>query len=399
MTLRNLRRRGSRGRGPSICHDAGVRFELHHASGPAGPRTGTVHTPHGSFPTPAFMPVGTQGTVKGVSPDQVAGSGAGILLGNTYHLLLRPGLELMERAGGLHRFMRWDGPILTDSGGFQVFSLGHLNRIDDEGVVFRNPLNGDSVSLTPERSIAMQHAIGADVIMAFDDCPPAGGEDAAARSRVAMERTHRWLERCVAFHRQSGRGDRQALFGIVQGGTSEADRAASADAVCSHDLPGFAIGGVAVGEDTAAIDRIVAFTAPRMPAEKPRYLMGVGYPRDIVAAVRCGVDLFDCVLPTRHGRSGHAFTAAGSMKLKNAPFREDFRVLEDGCDCPACAGGFTRAYLHHLVKCNEILGGVLLSLHNLRLYQRLMMDLRGTIPEGDWAGFFARWPSVGTDAN
>ena len=207
-----------------------------------------------------------------------------------------------------------------------------------------------------------------------------------------MDRTHRWLERCVAFHRESGRGDRQALFGIVQGGTDEGDRAACVEAVCSHDLPGYAIGGVAVGENTAAIDRVVAFTAPLMPADKPRYLMGVGYPRDIVAAVRSGVDMFDCVLPTRHGRSGHAFTAAGPMKLRNAPFREDFGVLEEACDCPACSGGFTRAYLHHLVKCDEILGGVLLTLHNLRLYQRLMADLRETIPAGDWEGFFGRWP-------
>ncbi|BAM04524.1 tRNA guanosine(34) transglycosylase Tgt [Phycisphaera mikurensis] len=372
-----------------------MKFELHHASGPAGPRTGTVHTPHGSFPTPAFMTVGTQGTVKGVTPEQVRATGAGILLGNTYHLLLRPGPELLERAGGLHRFMRWDGPILTDSGGFQVFSLGHINRIGEDGVVFKNPLNGDLVDLTPERSIATQHAIGGDILMAFDDCPPAGGDDPAAareRSKLAMERTHRWLDRCVAFHRGRGRDGRQALFGIVQGGTDEGDRAACVEAVCSHDLPGYAIGGVAVGEDTAAIDRIVAHTAPLMPADKPRYLMGVGYPRDIVAAVRSGVDLFDCVLPTRHGRSGHAFTAAGALKLKNAPFREDFAVLEDACDCPACVGGYTRAYLHHLVKCGEILGGVLLTLHNLRLYQRLMADLRATIPGGRWDAFFSRWP-------
>ena len=207
-----------------------------------------------------------------------------------------------------------------------------------------------------------------------------------------MDRTHRWLDRCVASHRASGRADRQALFGIVQGGTDEADRAACVDAVCSFDLPGYAIGGVAVGEDTAAIDRVVAFTAPRMPPEKPRYLMGVGYPRDIVAAVRSGVDLFDCVLPTRHGRSGHAFTAAGAFKLKNAPFREDFGPLEAGCDCVACAGGHSRAYVHHLVKCGEILGGVLLTLHNLRVYQRLMADLRATIPTGGWEAFYGRWP-------
>ena len=268
-------------------------------------------------------------------------TGAGILLGNTYHLLLRPGAELLEKAGGLHRFMRWDGPILTDSGGFQVFSLGHLNKIGEDGVVFKNPLNGDLVDLTPERSIATQHAIGSDILMAFDDCPPAGGEDPVAareRSKLAMDRTHRWLDRCVKFHRESGRDDVQALFGIVQGGTSEEDRAACVEAVCSHDLPGYAIGGVAVGEDTAAIDRIVAHTAPLMPADKPRYLMGVGYPRDIVAAVRAGVDLFDCVLPTRHGRSGHAFTAAGPMKLKNAPFREDFRGAGGGLRLPGLRG-------------------------------------------------------------
>lgn len=383
-----------------------MKFDLHTHSGPTGPRTGTVYTPHGSFPTPAFMTVGTQGTVKGLSPAQVRDTGAGILLGNTYHLLLRPGAELLQKAGGLHRLMRWDGPILTDSGGFQVFSLGHLNRIGEDGVVFKNPINGDLVDLTPERSIATQHAIGADIIMAFDDCPPAGGADpeaARARSRLAMDRTHRWLDRCVAFHAQSGRDSRaggsQALFGIVQGGTDESDRSACVDAVCSHDLPGYAIGGVAVGEETDAIDRIVAHTAPRMPADKPRYLMGVGYPRDIVAAVRSGVDLFDCVLPTRHGRGGHAFTAAGPMKLRNAPFREDFTVLEAGCDCAACAGGFTRAYLHHLVKCGEMLASVLITVHNLRMYQRLMSDLRQTLPGGDWSGFYGRWPCTAPSAS
>lgn len=387
-------------------------------------RVGRVTTPHGSFDTPAFMPVGTRGTVKGLLPPQVAATGAQILLNNTYHLLLRPGSELIEQLGGVHRFMGWDGPILTDSGGYQAYSMADLNAVDDDGVSFKSIIDGSMIRLTPERAIRVQNQLGADIIMAFDDCPPsvdpAAGPvnqtrlreaakrdrghkkayDHAARLRTANERTIRWLERCKHAH---ARPDEQALFGIVQGGTDLDLRAWSVQRVCSVDLPGYAIGGVAVGEHHDEIAGVVRHTADLMPADKPRYLMGVGYERDLVAAVLAGVDMFDCVLPTRNGRNANAFTRTGQIRLRNARYRDDPGPIEAGCDCPACGPGshgwatpggqsISRAYLRHLFMAGEMLGPILLSLHNLRHFQRLMLDIRSAIREDDWSGLAHRWP-------
>lgn len=358
------------------------------------------------------MPVGTQASIKGVPPELVAGIGAQIILSNTYHLMLRPGSELVAQMGGLHRWMGWAGPILTDSGGFQVFSLADINTIDDDGVTFRSHLDGATVGLTPERSMRVQNELGADVIMAFDDCPPAeriaDGEqrieeaepepgatrhavDSAQytdRLRQANERTLRWLDRCVRAH---GRAGDQALFGIVQGGTDLDQRAWCVEGVAQHDLPGYAIGGVAVGETPDAMKRVVEHTAPLLPVDRPRYLMGVGYERDILMAVRAGVDMFDCVLPTRNGRNGNAFTSTGQIRLKNAKFRDDPRPIEAGCDCPCC-GRFSRSYLRHLLMAGEMLGGILVSLHNLRHFQRFLLDIRGAIAHNDWSLLESRWP-------
>jgi len=380
-------------------------------------RVGRVQTPHGFFDTPAFMPVGTRGTIKGILPHLVKETGSQIVLNNTYHMLLRPGPDLVDRQGGVHRFMNWDGPILTDSGGYQAFSLAETNRVDDDGVTFKSIVDGSSVRLTPERAIEVQNLLGADIIMALDDCPPSltpgpdhadprpgharardsgrgGGFDLGARLDLANERTIRWLERCKRAH---ARGDDQSLFGIVQGGTDLARREWSASRVCAIDLPGYAIGGVAVGESSAEIARVVAHTAPLLPVDKPRYLMGVGYERDLLAGVRAGVDMFDCVLPTRNGRNANAFTSTGQIRLRNAKYAEDASALEPGCDCLACTGGemgrpFTRAYVRHLFMVGEMLGPILVTLHNLRHFQRFMADVRGAIPGGDWAGLIARWP-------
>ena len=438
---------------------AAITFELLQRDAETAARVGRVTTPHGSFDTPAFMPVGTQGTIKGLLPRDVAATGAQIVLGNTYHLLLRPGSELVQQMGGLQRWTGWGGPMLTDSGGFQVFSLGHINRIDDQGVTFRSHLNGDRIELTPERSMLTQQQLGADIIMAFDDCPPAatakhnprvdadsphrsagkrssagrsamGAEDYAQRLRVAQDRTRRWLERCVNAHRSSGRWDRQALFGIVQGGTDLEMRRQCVEQVTQHDLPGYAIGGVAVGEGSDDIRRVVQHTAPLLPSDRPRYLMGVGYERDIVAAVRAGVDMFDCVLPTRNGRNANAFTRTGPIRLKNAKYADDPRPIEEGCDCPACGErfggfglgmsdfgsggedetkllwteseirnttsglppGFSRSYLRHLFQAGEMLGGILVGLHNLRHFQRLQLDIRQAIRDNAWSDFARRWP-------
>ena len=411
--------------------DAALSFEITARDSGSNARTGRVHTPHGSFDTPAFMPVGTQATIKGLLPRDVANTGAQTILANTYHLMLRPGSELVERMGGLHDWMGWDGPILTDSGGFQVFSLGGTNKIDDDGVSFKNHLNGSQVRMTPEDSMRVQQQLGADIIMAFDDCPPAaqakanpraGGvaaaeaasvmnaDDYAERVRVANDRTLRWLDRCVTSHRASGRWDVQALFGIVQGGTDLDQRTVCAAAVTAHDLPGFAVGGVAVGEGANEIARVVQHTAPLLPEHKPRYLMGVGYERDIVTAVRAGIDMFDCVLPTRNGRNAVAFTRTGRIRLKNAKHADDPRPIEEGCDCVACLApapnsqsrtpsGFSRSYLRHLFQTNESLGGVLVSLHNLRHFQRLQLDIRTAIRDNDWSALARRWPvAFATDA-
>ncbi len=354
---------------------------------------GRVTTPHGSFDTPAFMPVGTRASVKGLTPEQVRGTGSQIILNNAYHLMLRPGPELIRRRGGCHRFMRWDGPILTDSGGYQAFSMSDISRITEDGVTFRSVVDGSPVHLSPERSMEVQNDLGADIIMAFDDCPPAaeGGATAEDRARVqaACERTIRWLERCVRTHQ---RPDEQALFGIVQGGVHPDLRQRSASQVCGIDLPGYAVGGVAVGEGTAAIARVVEFTAPFLPQNKPRYLMGVGYERDLVMAVRAGVDMFDCVLPTRNGRNGTAFTRAGRINLRNARFSEDDGPVDPACDCSTCSGGFSRAYLRHLFTVGEMLGPILLSVHNIRHFQRLMLDVRRAVRENGWSSLERDWP-------
>lgn len=375
-------------------------FEIVHRSEDCAARVGRVTTLHGWFDTPAFMPVGTRGSVKGLTPGQVRETGSQIVLNNTYHLLLRPGAETVARLGGVHRFMNWDGPILTDSGGYQAFSLAEINRIDDEGVTFRSIIDGSSVRLTPEEAMRVQNLLGADIIMALDDCPPSSAEgEAKARLRAANERTVRWLERCRRAH---GRREEQALFGIIQGGTDLSERSWSAERVCAMDLPGYAIGGVAVGESPEEIRRVVEHTAPLMPEDRPRYLMGVGYERDLLAAVRAGVDMFDCVLPTRNGRNAAAFTRTGQIRLRNAKFAEDGEPIEAGCDCLACRGSgegghFSRAYLRHLFQAGEMLGPILVSIHNLRHFQRFMGEVRGTIRSGDWGGLVDRWPVLEAD--
>jgi len=311
------------------------------------------------------------------------------VLANTYHLHLRPGEEVVHALGGLHRFMGWDGPLLTDSGGYQVFSLEQLVQVDDDGATFRSVVDGSAVRMTPESAVEIQARLGADVAMAFDHCP----SDPKDRATVAAacERTHRWLERCVRRHADLGGETRgQALFGIVQGGAFEDLRAASVDAVCAHDLPGYAIGGVSLGEDRAALHAAVAYTAPRLPDDRPRYLMGVGTPADFFAAVAAGVDLFDCVTATRHGRTHQAFTRAGRLNLRNAAFTRDPGPLEEDCDCPACTG-FSRGYLRHLCRSKEMLGAELLTLHNLRHFHRLLEGLRAAIAADRVAAFRAEW--------
>ena len=344
-------------------------------------RRGRVTTRHGTFQTPAFMPVGTQGTVKGILPDHLAATGSEVILGNTYHLMLRPGEQTVAELGDLHRFMAWPGPILTDSGGFQVFSLSDINTLSDEGVTFKSHIDGAMVHLTPERSIQVQNALGADIIMMFDECPRADAP--LAYHREAVERTLRWAGRCVAAH---GRPADQSLFGIVQGGTDPALRAACAQKLIELDCPGYAIGGLAVGEGFDAMVRVLNHTAPLLPTGKPRYLMGVGFPRDIVAAVAAGVDMFDCTMPTRNGRNAYAFTAAGPLRIKNSRFQRDLGPLEDGCDCYACRT-FTRGAIRHYFFAGEMLGPVLVSVHNIRFYQRLMEDIRRAIASGTFAHF------------
>jgi queuine tRNA-ribosyltransferase len=345
-------------------------FRLERTSGAA--RAGVFETPHGAVHTPAFMVVGTQGAVRAMTPDQVRACGAEVLLANTYHLALRPGEALVEKLGGLHAFMRWDGPILTDSGGFQVFSL-ESKEISDQGVRFKNEVTGDVMELTPERSIQIQNALGADVIMAFDECTPFPATPEQAAAGVA--RTLAWLERCARAH---GRKD-QALFPIVQGGVYEELRSRCAAAVRQHEAPGYAIGGVSVGEGHELLCRITAHTAPLLPVEKPRYLMGVGLPEDLVAAIGYGIDLFDCVIPTRYARSASVFTSRGRLRLTNRKYRRDAYPIDTSCDCAACAGGFSRAYLHHLFAANEVLSAILASIHNVRFYQRLVHDARAAV--------------------
>jgi queuine tRNA-ribosyltransferase len=376
-------------------------FQIRCRASDCAARVGVVTTPHGSFDTPAFMPVGTQAAIKGLQPDQVGTIGAQIILANTYHLLLRPGPQLVAGQGGLQKWMNWHRPILTDSGGFQVFSLADISRLDDDGVIFKSHIDGATIELTPQRSIQVQNALGADIIMALDDCPPGQKTQGAAdRANVAVARTLRWLGRCVKAH---GRPDEQALFGIVQGGTDLDLRRRCAQAVMQHDLPGYAIGGVAVGEGFAAQKAVVEFTAPLLPDHRPRYLMGVGYERDILLAVRAGVDMFDCVLPTRNGRNACAFTRTGPLRLRNAVYARDPQVIEPGCDCPACAPGsrpgFSRSYLRHLFQAGEMLGPILVSAHNLRHFQRYMLDIRRAIAENNWSLIDRAWPVATADSS
>lgn len=428
-----------------------IRFEILAQSTRCHARVGQVHTPHGVFDTPAFMTIGTKATVKGLLPEQVRRTGSQIILNNAYHLLLRPGPELVAQMGGLHRFQNWGGPILTDSGGYQAYSMADTGAIDDDGMTFRSIVDGSKIRMTPEESIRVQNLLGADIIMAFDDCPPSmppeapgemtevaarGGRteagdtfvrrklqaargkhyDHARRLAEARERTARWLVRCREAHQ---RPQDQALLGIVQGGTDLEARSLSAAEVTAVDLPGYAIGGVAVGEPAEEIARVVRHTAPLLPPDRPRYLMGVGYERDLVASVIAGVDMFDCVLPTRNGRNATAFTRDGRIRLKNERFRADPGPLEAGCDCEACGGGrlsqpmegpgggpgssgsarsaalpFSRGYIRHLFLAGEMLGPILVSLHNVRHFQRLMLDIRRAVREDNWSGLARDWPQA-----
>ncbi|OGO48063.1 MAG: tRNA guanosine(34) transglycosylase Tgt [Chloroflexi bacterium RBG_16_63_12] len=342
-------------------------------------RAGVFHTPHGDLLTPVFAPVGTAATVKALTPAQLRELGATLVLSNTYHLYLRPGDELIRDLGGLHAFMHWGGPILTDSGGFQVFSLSDTRRIDDDGVTFKSHIDGSTHRFTPEKSIAIQENLGADIIMAFDECPPPLDRD---YNREALDRTHAWAARCLA---AKTRGD-QALFGIVQGGVFPDLRAESARCLTGLGFPGYAIGGLAVGETKEQMHATLETVNDILPADKPRYLMGVGSPEDLVNGVRRGVDIFDCVLPTRLARNGAALTRTGRMNMKNAPYARDPRPVEEGCTCYCCAN-FTRAYVRHLVVSDEILGAVLLTQHNVHLLLTLMREMRAAILDGTFEGY------------
>ncbi|MEN0110971.1 MAG: tRNA guanosine(34) transglycosylase Tgt [Planctomycetota bacterium] len=356
-----------------------MRFELLGAD-PSGARRGRLLTPHGAVETPTFMPVGTVGAVKCVTIEQVEATAAQMVLGNTYHLALRPGDEAVEALGGLHTLSGWRGPMLTDSGGFQVFSLAERREIDERGVRFRSHVNGDPVDLTPERSVEIQQRLGADVAMQLDEVIeiPAPREEV----RRAMLRSVRWAERCQA---AATRAD-QSLFGIVQGGLDAELRHESAEALVALDFAGYAIGGLSVGEPPPDMYRTIAATTPHLPADRPRYLMGVGTPDDLLEAIERGVDMFDCVMPTRNGRNGLAYTAEGPLRLKNAVHRLDTRPLEEDCPCIACRR-HSRGYLRHLIMAGELLGQTLLSIHNLTFYQRLMADARAAIERGEFAAF------------
>lgn len=347
-------------------------------------RAGFFVTPHGMVETPRFMPVGTLATVKTLTPAQLEAAGAQMVLANTYHLHLQPGENIVAAAGGLHRFMSWKGPILTDSGGFQVFSLSSIRTISEEGVKFRSPRDGALINLTPERSIYIQNQLGADVIMAFDECPPYPATREAVE--LATDRSYRWLKRCIDAHRNP----EQALFGIIQGGVYPDLRSSAARQLVELDLPGYAIGGVSVGEPSELIEKIVQVTAPLLPEHKPRYLMGIGTYREMVLAIASGVDLFDCVIPTRLGRHGAALVGGDRWNLKNARFREDFTPLDESCPCYTCQN-FSRAYLSHLVRAKESLGFTLLSLHNVTELIRFTQRIRDAILSDRFPTEFARW--------
>lgn len=353
-------------------------FELDKTSGKA--RRGRLKFPRGVVETPAFMPVGTYGTVKGMTPKDIVDIGAHIILGNTFHLMLRPGTEVIKKHGDLHDFMQWHGPILTDSGGFQVFSLGKLRKITEEGVTFKSPINGSKVYLDPETSMQVQRDLGSDIVMIFDECTPYPATPDQARK--SMELSLRWAKRSKDAH-----GDNpSALFGIVQGGMYEGLRSESLKGLVEIDFDGYAIGGLSVGEPKEDMLRILDYLTPEMPQNKPRYLMGVGTPSDLVEAVRRGIDMFDCVMPTRNARNGHIFTFQGVIKLRNAKYRDDTNPLDPTCDCYTCRN-FSRSYLHHLDKCNEMLGAQLNTIHNLRHYQLLMSNMREALSEDRFDAF------------
>ena len=339
------------------------------------PRVGRLTTPHGQVETPAFIPVGTKATVKGVRPETLREIGAEIVLANTYHLSLRPGTAVVRQTGGLHAFMGWDGPVLTDSGGFQVFSLAGLRRLTDEGVTFRNHIDGAEMHLSPESAVAVQNDLGADIIMALDVCPPYPCPRAEVEEAVRL--TLGWAERCRAAHRRTD----QALWPIVQGGVERDLRERCAERLVAMDFPAYAIGGVSVGEGHEHLREVVGWTAPLLPADRPRYMMGVGEVRDLVVCMAAGVDLFDCVLPTRHGRNACAFTADGMIRLRNEVYKTDVRPIEADCDCPTCRR-FSRGVLRHLFASDEMLGPILLSIHNLRFFTRFFERLRQAIRQG-----------------
>ena len=355
-----------------------MKYELLARDGQA--RRGRLTLAHGTVETPVFMPVGTYGTVKGMDPAELKDMGARIVLGNTFHLWLRPGTEVIRKHGGLHRFMGWDRPILTDSGGFQVFSLGALRRITEEGVRFSSPINGDKLMLTPEESMRIQHDLNADVVMIFDECTPYPADlDTAAES---MRLSLRWAQRSRDAH--DALGNTNALFAIVQGGMHEVLRDESLAGLTGIGFDGYAIGGLSVGEPKEDMQRILAHTAPKLPEAAPHYLMGVGTPEDIVHAIACGIDMFDCVMPTRNARNGWLFTRYGDIKLKNARYRDDTAPLDSTCECHTCTH-YTRAYLHHLHRCNEMLGARLNTLHNLHFYQQFTREAREAIEGGRYA--------------
>ncbi|WP_417448897.1 tRNA guanosine(34) transglycosylase Tgt [Kordiimonas sp.] len=357
---------------------ARFQFDIHATDGAA--RTGVIKMQRGAIRTPAFMPVGTAGTVKAMLPESVRSTGADILLGNTYHLMLRPTAERVDRLGGLHKFMNWDRPILTDSGGFQVMSLTQLRKITEEGVTFQSHLDGSKILLSPERSMEIQRLLGSDIVMSFDECTPFPATYDEAKT--SMELSMRWARRSRdGFNSGEDHAARSALFGIVQGSVYNDLRFRSIDMLADIGFDGYAVGGLAVGEGQETMFKVLDFTMPRMPGTAPRYLMGVGKPDDLVGAVERGIDMFDCVLPTRSGRTGQGFTWGGAINLKNARHKDDTRPISDSCDCPACTQ-YSRAYVHHLIRAGEILGAMLLTWHNLQFYQDLMASLRQAISDG-----------------
>ena len=360
-------------------------FEVISTDSRSAARRGVLTTAHGAVQTPAFMPVGTAGAVKGITPEYLEASGAEIILANTYHLMLRPGVEVVQSLGGLHRLMAWDRPILTDSGGYQVFSLGELTRIDDEGVEFASHIDGARVRLNAEIATEIQYRMGSDIIMCFDECTPLPAD--AGRLRRAADRTIEWAKRCssqfAVLSSQLPSANRQLLFGIVQGGTDLDLRRHCAEQIVAIGFDGYALGGLSVGEGHEEMIKTVRYTAPLLPADRPRYLMGVGMPADILAAVLAGVDMFDCVLPTRNGRNAFAFLPGGALRLRNSAHIDSTEPIQPGCDCYCCRH-FTRGAIRHFFNCEEMLGPILLSIHNLRFYQRLMAEIRTHIERGDF---------------